>query len=116
MKKREFLKPPSMAIDRGSLSHRAGQVRAIDGASITIRLQLEAHIVGDRVTAPAKFTGGHAPIVGAPVYVQVTPADDYAIVAVYPSAPADHSLERMWERDGQTFSPGRVMPAHGGNE
>lgn len=108
-------KPPSIVVDQGARSFRAAQVRGVDGDAVTLKLFLEANIIGERVTTRAAFEG-HLPSVGNPVYCEVNPSQDYAIVAVFPTAPADHGLERAWERDGFTFSYGRIQQQHGGNK
>lgn len=105
---------PAPWADVGGRAMRGGQVRSIVGATVTIKLYLEPNWIGDRTCLAGVFQG-HSPVVGSPVCCEVNQSANYAIVAVYPAAPADHAAEAAWMKDHATFSPGRVMPEQGGN-
>ena len=105
---------PSSVVDASGRAYRGGQVRSIVGDTVTIMIQLEHNWVGVRTCSASAFQG-HTPAVGNPVCVEVDTANNYAIVAVYPAAPADHAAEAAWMRNPEVFNPGRVMPAQGGN-
>lgn len=97
-------KPVVTVLDRGSLHLRGAQVRAIDGDEVTLRIHLEANIIGDRICDAALFE--RTPAVGNPVVARVS--DDYQILGVEDAGPADHALEAAWVSDRTTFSPGKI--------
>lgn len=106
-------KPVTLTLDRNGKHYRGGQVRSITANQSVIRLHLEANWIDERMAALSIFESP-APV-GQAVYAEVDPANDYAIVKVYPSVPADQTLEQRFEKDRDTFCPGRVLPKHGGN-
>ena len=100
--------PVVVVRDAGDIHERAGQVRAVDGGTATIMLHLEANIIGTRQCSIALFAADCGAAAGNPCVVQVNPANDYAIVSVRSAPPADGAMELRYQRDGQTFSPGRI--------
>lgn len=105
---------PAPWADVGGKAFRGGQVRAINGSTVEIKMFLEPNIIDLRTCSSSLFQG-HSPVVGSPVCCEVDQAAGHAILAVFSAAPADHAAERAFERDGISFNPGRVMPAQGGN-
>ena len=102
-------RPPVVVLDRGGEHYRGAQVWAIDGDTVTLRVQLEAHLVGDRTCSAALFTEA-PPVVGQSGVARVDRDHGHTILAVLDGPPADLALESMYPRDGTTFSPGRIPP------
>lgn len=92
-------KPHLVVLDRGADLYRGCQVRAINGATVTLRVLLELNIVGERQCDASVFSG-HTPVVGAPCYCKVDRAANYTVLAVFPSGPADPSQELAYLRGG----------------
>lgn len=107
-------KIPVLVASAGGKHYRGAQIRAIAGAVATVRLHREQHDVIDRTCATALLGAGAQ--AGSPICVEVSnPSGACTIVAVHGACPADHNLERAWERDGTTFAPGAVPVHLGGN-
>ena len=100
--------PVVVVRDAGDIHERAGQVRAVDGGTATIRLHLEQHSIGDRTCHTSLFAADCGAAPGNPCVCVVDVANNYTITAVRSAPPADSAMELRWQRDGQTFSPGRI--------
>jgi hypothetical protein len=68
-----LLRPPTSVFDhpRSGARWRGGQVIAIDGADVTLRVQAEASIVHDYTVAASLFAASASVTIGAPVAVRI---------------------------------------------
>lgn len=92
---------------------RGGQVRAVNGSQITIRFHREQHRTADTVVAASLFTQS-PPAVGDPCQLRLDDAG--TVLEVHDAPPVDLAAEAAYQRDGVTFSPGRIQQQPGLSE